>query len=212
MLTADGTALRIIVDEPRRRVAERHFRIIAIVLTVVAGWGMAWFLACLAAAVVGGGFGDLDGTALLALGSVGFFMSILVAIFAGAMWDVVRTIRRRFPLGAALLAVGPAHVEGPGTGPIPFERVRGATVRWQAVRRAPAVTPGGVLGNRIGRRLMTRAGLDAHRTVALTLDDASVVECLAGPFADDAEFGRVVQALEWELGRRGLTLATAQQG
>lgn len=122
------------------------------------------------------------------------------------MGRVVRAVAARFPLGATVLAVGPHAVEGPGTGPIPYDRLAGAMVRHHGVRLPPPMGVGGAIGQRVGRGIGRGAGLDAHRTVVLQPLGATAVACDVGAFADDAGFARVVHALSWELARRGLRL------
>ncbi len=132
-------------------------------------------------------------------------------VVALAVWaaGVVRQIHRRFPLGATLLAVGPVGVEGP-QGPLPYEALERVAVRWHDVRLAPALTAGDAAGQAVGRAVGRRAGLDAHRAVLLRPRGGDEAALVVGPFADDREFGRVVDALRFELGRRGGRLDDAE--
>lgn len=208
MLTADGSSLRIVVDAARRAQVVGVYRVLAIVTGVAGAWGALWFGGVLVAGVAG-----LDPLALgrgpmLAMGAVG--LACIAVVVAVAVWaaGVVRQVHRRFPLGATLLAVGPVGVEGP-QGLLPYEALERVAVRWHGVRLAPTLTAGDVAGRAVGRAIGRRTGLDAHRAVLLRTrgdDDAAL---LVGPFADDAEFGHVIDALRHELGRRGMRLDAA---
>lgn len=205
MLIADGSSLRIVVDPERRRPVVRVYRVLAIGAGVTAAWAALWFGSALVGGLTGLDPLGLGRTPLLALGGVGMVCAALIAALAVWSAGVVRHVERRFPLGATLLAVGPAGVEGPA-GLMPYEALQRVAVRWHGVRLRPTLTLGDVAGREVGRAIGRRTGLDAHRSVLLLPHGGPEVALHAGPFADDREFARVVDALRFELGRRGMRL------
>ncbi len=182
----------------------RLYRRFAIGCGVVAGWAV---LVALGWAVLGTPASVSPGADRWAGPAVMLVCALLVGSLALFFADVVCRLRRRSAPGhSLLLGVDPAGVlvpGGPGGRRISYREIAAVAVAWHPIG-APAFGVSRRLGQQLGSRLTRRAGLDGVvRRVDLTTTAGELVPVVVGPWATDAEFGRVLEAMRFELARHG---------